>query len=75
MDGLQSTYTGVYARGGPTNVDPSRDLSAILDRSPADLRGVKKLSNELSALRVSLPHSLHHTPGSTPVRLKIDSSH
>eukprot|EP00884_Botryococcus_braunii_P021327 jgi/Botrbrau1/7879/Bobra.9_2s0053.2 len=62
----KSTYTGVYARGGPTNVEPSKDLSAILDRSPADMRGVKKLSHDLSALRVSLPHSLHHTPVSTP---------
>ncbi|KAK9838481.1 hypothetical protein WJX81_002091 [Elliptochloris bilobata] len=38
----KSTYTGVYARGGPTNVDPSKDLSALLDRSPADVRGIKK---------------------------------
>jgi len=31
----------VYARGGPTNVDPPKDLSALLDRSPADVRGIK----------------------------------
>lgn len=37
----QSTYTGVYARGGPSNVEPSNELSALLDRSPADIRGVK----------------------------------
>ncbi|KAK9820323.1 hypothetical protein WJX72_008971 [[Myrmecia] bisecta] len=36
----KSTYTGVYARGGPTNVEPSNDLSALLDRSDADVRGV-----------------------------------
>jgi len=38
----KSTYTGVYSRGGPTNVDPSKDLSSLLDRSEADVRGVKK---------------------------------
>lgn len=38
---VQSTYTGVYARGGPTNVEPSKDLSSLLDRSPADIRGNK----------------------------------
>ena len=38
----QSTYTGVYAKGGPTNVDASGQLSDLLDRSPADVRGIKK---------------------------------
>ena len=38
---LQSLYTGVYARGGPSNIEPSNELSALLDRSPADVRGVK----------------------------------
>ena len=38
----KSTYTGVYSRGGPTNVDPSKDLSSLLDRSEADVRGRKK---------------------------------
>ena len=38
---MQSTYTGVYAQGGPTNVDRSPDLSNLLDRSSADVRGVK----------------------------------
>ena len=37
----QSTYTGVYANGGPTNVDGPSDLSELCDRSPADNRGVK----------------------------------
>lgn len=42
---LQSTYTGVYAKGGPTNVDsdPS-SLASVCDRSPADARGVKVAS-------------------------------
>jgi len=37
-------YTGVYAKGGPTNVDKHTnvDLSSHLDRGDADVRGVKK---------------------------------
>ena len=38
----KSTYTGVYARGGPTNVDNVITLSNLLDRSEADARGIKK---------------------------------
>ncbi len=44
----KSTYTGVYARGGPTTVDAGRsggnisDIAQICDRSKADVRGVKK---------------------------------
>ncbi|KAK9915478.1 hypothetical protein WJX75_009754 [Coccomyxa subellipsoidea] len=37
----KSTYTGVYAKGGPTNVDGTGDLSALCDHTPADARGVK----------------------------------
>lgn len=43
----KSTYTGVYAKGGPTTVDIGAggkisDLSQLADRSGADVRGVKK---------------------------------
>ena len=42
----KSTYTGVYAKGGPTNVDKGRtvitDIQQLCDRSSADVRGVKK---------------------------------
>jgi len=35
------SYTGVYANGGPTNVDlATSDLKYITNRSPADVRGV-----------------------------------
>jgi len=37
----KSTYTGVYAKGGPTNVDNKITLSSLADRSGADARGVK----------------------------------
>ena len=36
----QSTYTGVYANGGPTNFDGNKDLSSLADRSAADVRGI-----------------------------------
>lgn len=42
----KSLYTGVYANGGPTNVDVGRgptisSISQICDRTPADIRGRK----------------------------------
>ena len=43
----KSTYTGVYAKGGPSIIDAGktmiRDISELCDRSDADVRGVKKL--------------------------------
>ncbi|KAK9829714.1 hypothetical protein WJX72_007506 [[Myrmecia] bisecta] len=36
----KSTYTGVYANGGPTNVDGNKDLKSLCDRSSADVRGI-----------------------------------
>lgn len=36
-----SQYTGVYAQGGPSTVDANRGLDGLLDRSDADVRGVK----------------------------------
>lgn len=40
----KSLYTGVYAQGGPSNVDKDKisDISQTVDRSAADVRGVKK---------------------------------
>ena len=39
----KSLYTGVYAQGGPSTVDKDKvsDISQTLDRSAADVRGVK----------------------------------
>ncbi len=39
-----STYTGVYARGGPTCVDGDKDLKSLCDRTPANNRGVSSTS-------------------------------
>ncbi|DBA79157.1 hypothetical protein WJX77_005720 [Trebouxia sp. C0004] len=42
----KSTYTGVYANGGPTSVDGKGDLSELCDRSDANVRGVtQKFAN------------------------------
>jgi len=43
----KSLYTGVYAKGGPTNVDVGNgggisDISQLCDRTSSDVRGVKK---------------------------------
>jgi len=39
----KNTYTGVYAKGGPTNIDRNNvTLHDLLDRSEADSRGVKR---------------------------------
>ncbi len=37
----KDAYTGVHAHGGPTTVDENRALDGLLDRSDADVRGVK----------------------------------
>lgn len=57
---MQSTYTGVYARGGPTNIEASVDLSSYLDRSEADVRGVKKVRGSVvpfSSSSIAAPFS------------------
>jgi hypothetical protein len=42
----KTTYTGVYAKGGPSTVDKGKtvisDIVQLCDRSEADVRGVKK---------------------------------
>lgn len=42
----KDTYTGVYAKGGPTNVDKGNnkvsDLSELTNRKQANVRGVNK---------------------------------
>lgn len=38
----QSLYTGVYGKGGPSNVDMDpTNLAGLCDRSSADVRGIK----------------------------------
>eukprot|EP00920_Eleutheroschizon_duboscqi_P025841 GHVT01063834.1.p1 GENE.GHVT01063834.1~~GHVT01063834.1.p1 ORF type:complete len:147 (-),score=18.84 GHVT01063834.1:670-1110(-) len=38
----KSTYTGVYANGGPSTVDTAKSRGADLTKRPANVRGVKK---------------------------------
>lgn len=58
----QSTYTGVYARGGPTNTMVPKDLSSYLDRSEADVRGVKLVRSTASPSMVTNGESYDTTP-------------
>jgi hypothetical protein len=40
----KSSYTGVHKAGGPTIVDKEKlQLHQLLDRAPADVRGLKKV--------------------------------
>lgn len=61
MRGVQSTYTGVYSRGGPTNLDliNSNDLRYLTDRSKADPRGVKLIPPSARMSLSRTPTSLH----------------
>ena len=43
-------YTGVYAHGGPSTVDANRQLDGLLDRSDADVRGVKTGAPSVAAV-------------------------
>jgi hypothetical protein len=50
----QSLYTGVYAKGGPTNVDMDpTNLAGLCDRSSADVRGVKTTSSNPGSRRTT----------------------
>ena len=56
---LQSTYTGVHARGGPSTVEPSKDLSALLGRSePEPAKKAAKPVSARSARRPPTPDAL-----------------
>jgi len=43
-------YTGVHAHGGPSTVDANRGLDGLLDRSDADVRGVKTGNANVAAV-------------------------
>ena len=48
---MQSTYTGVYKKGGPSCVDPGKQLSDLVDRSSGEAKGRKKAAQEASPLQ------------------------
>eukprot|EP00891_Asterochloris_glomerata_P003875 jgi/Astpho2/3875/Aster-04386 len=59
----KSTYTGVYARGGPSSVDKDKSLRALLDRSPADVRGIKLQQERAAAGDPPLTARPSQSPG------------
>ena len=57
----------MYARGGPTNIDTSVDLSSYLDRSEADVRGVKIVRGAVTpSVFTSVDSSPFASPGPRP---------
>ena len=47
----KSSYTGVHKAGGPTVVDKEKlQLHQLLDRAPADVRGLKKVGSVIFPL-------------------------
>ena len=53
----QSTYTGVYKKGGPSCVDPGKQLSDLVDRSSGEAKGRRKASVEVSPLQNAASNS------------------
>ncbi len=55
---MQSTYTGVYKKGGPSCVDPGKQLSDLVDRSSGEAKGRKKAAaQEVSPLQSAAPNN------------------
>lgn len=64
---VQSTYTGVYKKGGPSCVDPGRQLSDLVDRSTGEARRRKKAAPEVSPLQTAACNSAGGTRRPAPV--------
>ena len=58
---------GVYARGGPSSVDKDKSLRALLDRSPADVRGIKLQQERAAAGDAPLTARPSLSPGEASV--------
>lgn len=59
----KSTYTGVYARGGPTAIEESKGLATLVDRrATADVRGVKLSGSHESPAPRTPPSAPKHRP-------------
>lgn len=72
---VQSTYTGVYKKGGPTCVEPGKQLSDLVDRSPADVRGRKKGAPEMSPLQTASGNSANFTRKPAPIITTLLPTH
>ena len=64
---MQSTYTGVYKKGGPSCVDPGKQLSDLVDRSAGEARGRKKAAPEVSPLQTAARNSAGEACRPAPV--------
>ena len=62
---LQSTYTGVYKKGGPTCVEPGKRLSDLVDRSQANGMASRRASLGVSPLQAA-PNGNSATNGRKP---------
>lgn len=72
---VQSTYTGVYKKGGPTCVEPGKQLSDLVDRSPADIRGRKKGAQEMSPLQTSSGNNANSARKPAPIITTLLPTH
>lgn len=57
----------MYARGGPSSVDKDKSLRALLDRSPADVRGIKLQQERAAAGDPPLTARPSQSPGEAGV--------
>lgn len=73
----KSLYTGVYANGGPSTVDDGGmvDLSLFADRSPADIRGVKKEGPGSYQVEKKAVLKEKHSWKSLPVTVGLPDTH
>ena len=62
---MQSTYTGVYKKGGPTCVEPGKRLSDLVDRSQANGMASRRASLGVSPLQAA-PNGNSATNGRKP---------
>ena len=58
----------MYARGGPSSVDKDKSLRALLDRSPADVRGIKLQQERAAAGDAPLTARPSTSPGEASVQ-------
>jgi len=71
----KATYTGVYARGGPTTVDADPTcLAAVCDRSAADVRGVSATMGVAATASAGLLHPPPAASAGSSKRLRAGAS-
>jgi hypothetical protein len=72
----QSLFTGVYKNGGPTCVEPGKQLADLVDRSTADVRGRKKGGpSEVSPLQTASGNSAGAARKPAPIITTLVPTH